>query len=151
MALCDSFGHADGTGRTDKAAEVTADALGAYQTGAAGLMIEDDGLMTAVATRNLAAATADTQLLVELRVDDRIAIQMVGLQEFRQLLANKFLQLADTTLSHIALQAEDKVVDEAIAVLHDGGTHLHIAAAQLDELQGITPRLDAADTAEFNL
>ena len=86
--LFNSFSHADGTCRTDKAAEVTADALGAYQTGTAGLVVEDDGLMAAVVAGNLAASTADTHLLVELRVDDGVAVQMVGHQELLQPLAH---------------------------------------------------------------
>ena len=58
--LTDTFGQTDGTGRTDEAAEVTADTLSAYQTGTAGLVIEDNGLMAAIATRHLTAPTADT-------------------------------------------------------------------------------------------
>ena len=81
VLLLNSFGDADGTCRTDETAEVTAYALSAYQTGASGLMVEDDGLMTTVAARYLAAATTDTQFLVELRVDDGITVQMVGMQE----------------------------------------------------------------------
>ena len=88
-----SLGHADGTGRADKATEVTADALGANQTGASGYAIEDDGLMTAIAARNLTTATTDAQFLVELRIDDGVAVQMVGIQKLRQLLAHEFTQL----------------------------------------------------------
>jgi len=43
-------GNADSTGRTNQPAEVAAHALGAYQTGTAGLAVEDDGLMAAVTT-----------------------------------------------------------------------------------------------------
>lgn len=83
---------------------MTADALGAYQTRTAGFMVEDDGLMTAVAARHLTAATADTLLLVELRVNDGVAVQMVRIQEFLQPLAHQCLQLRDTALGHVALQ-----------------------------------------------
>ena len=47
-----SLRHADGTCRTDEAAEVTAYALGTHEMGTALLVVEDDGLMTAVATRD---------------------------------------------------------------------------------------------------
>ena len=110
-------------------------------------MVEDDGLMTTIATRNLTAAATNTQLLVKLRIDNGIAIQVVGLQEVGQLFANEFTQLTDTTLGHIALQADDEVVVDAIAVLHDCRADLHIATTQLYKLQGIAPRLDATDTA----
>ncbi len=44
------FGHADGTCRADQPAKVAAHTLSAYQTGTAGLAVEDDGLMAAVTT-----------------------------------------------------------------------------------------------------
>ena len=37
------------------------------------------------------------------------------------------------------------------AVLHHGRAHLHVAAAQLDELQGVVPGLDAAHAAVLHL
>ena len=147
--LLNSFGHADGTGRTDETAKVTADALGAHQTGATGFVVKYDGLMAAIATGYLTAATTDAQLLVELRIDDGVTVQMAGIQELLQPLAHEFAQLRNTTLGHKALQAKDEVIDDAVAVLHHGGAHLHVAAAQLDELQGVAPRLNAANAAQF--
>ena len=76
---------------------------------------------------------------------------MVGIQELLQALSHQLLQFSDTTLGHITLQTENEVINDAIAILHDGGAYLHVAAAQLDELQGVTPRLNATDTAEFKL
>ena len=58
--LFNSFGGADGTCRTDETAEVTADTLGAHQTGAAGLVVEDNGLMTTIVTRYLTASIGCT-------------------------------------------------------------------------------------------
>ena len=147
--LLNSFGDADGTGRTDEAAEVTADALGAYQTGTAGLFVEDDGLMAAIATRYLTAPATNTQISVNLRIDNGVAIKMVWIQELLQALAHQCLQLRDAALGHITLHTQYEVVDDAIAVLHDGSAHLHVAATQLDELQGVTPRLNAADAAQL--
>jgi hypothetical protein len=91
LLLFYSFGHADSTRGTDKATEVTAYALGTYQTGTAGLVIEDDGLMTAVATRHLTASATDTQFLVELWINDGIAVQAVGMHKFIQPLTHQFL------------------------------------------------------------
>ena len=130
---------------------MTADAFGTHQTGSAGLLIEDDGLMTAVAARHLAAATADTQFLVELRINDGVAVQMVGVQELLQPFAHEFTEPGDTALGHIALQTEYEVVDDAIAILHHSRTYLHVATAQLDEFQGIAPRLNATNTTQFKL
>ena len=92
LFLCNSFGYADSTGRTDETTEVTANALGTYQTGTTGLMIEDDGLMSTIAARYLTAAATDTQFLVELRIDDGVAVQTVGMQELLHTFANQFAQ-----------------------------------------------------------
>ena len=86
-----SLGNTDGTRRADKTAEVTADALGSYQTGVTGLAIKDDGLMPAIAARHFATSATDTQFLVELRIDNGLAIQVVGLLELRQQFAHQVL------------------------------------------------------------
>ena len=131
--MLDSLGSTDGTRRTDKATEVTAYTLGAYQPRTARIMIEDDSLMAPVVTRHFTATTTDTQFRVELRINDRVAVQMVGLQELRQLLSHQCSQFVDASLGHIALQAQDKVVDDAIAVLHHRCTDLHVATAYLNK------------------
>ena len=125
--LNNSFRHADGPCRTNKPAEVTAYALRAYQPGTACLSVEDYGLVSAVTTRQLTTSATYTHFLVELRIDDGRTVQVVRIQELRQLLAYQLLQVLNTTLLHVALQSEYKVVNDAIAILHDGGTHLHVA------------------------
>ena len=151
VLLFNAFGDADGTCRTDETAEVTAYTLGAYQAGTTRFSVEDDGLMTSVVARYLTAATTDALLLVKLRIDDGVTIQMVGIQELLQPLAHQFVQRRDVTLSHIALQTQYEVVDDAITILHHSGAHLHVTAAQLDEFQGVAPCLNAADSTELNL
>jgi hypothetical protein len=112
-------------------------------------VIEDDGLMTAVVARHLTAPAANTQLPVKLGIDDGAAVQTVRLLEFRNLFTHEVLQLADAALGHIALEAQYKVVDDAIAILHDGSTNLHIATTQLDKLHGIAPRLDTSNSTQL--
>jgi hypothetical protein len=86
-----SFCDADGTSRTDEAAEVTADTLCANQTGPSGFFVEDDGLVAAVATRYFTASAPYAQIHVELGIDDGVAVQTVGMQELLQTLANQLL------------------------------------------------------------
>ena len=112
-------------------------------------MIKDDGLMTTVVARHLTAPATDTQFFVKLGIDDGVAIQMVRFLEFRHLFTHEVLQFADTALGHIALKAQDKVIDDAIAILHDGSTYLHVATAQLDKLHGIAPCLDTANATQL--
>ena len=114
-------------------------------------MVEDNGLMATIATRYLAAATADTQLFIELWINNGVAVQMIRILELLQPLAHQLLQLCDAALGHIALQTQYEVVDDALAILHHGSAYLHVAATLLNELQGVAPRLDAADTAQVKL
>ena len=105
--------------------------------------------MASVVARHGAATATDTQFLVELGINDGIAIQRLRLLKLRQTLTDKFLKRADTTLDHIALQSQNHVLDNAIAILHDSSTHLHVAAAQLDEFQGVAPRLNTTDATQL--
>ena len=83
MFLVDTLAHANSTCRADEAAEVTAHALGSHQTGTARQTVEDDGLVASVTTRHLAASATHTEILVELRIDDGVAVETVGLEERR--------------------------------------------------------------------
>ena len=67
-------------------------ALGAHEAGLAGVAVEDNGLMTAVAARHLTASAADAQFFVELRIDDGVAIQLLRLQELRQQFSHEEVQ-----------------------------------------------------------
>jgi hypothetical protein len=141
----DSLGNADGSSGADQSAEMTTYTLGADNTGLTSCSFENDGLMTAVVAGNQATATADTLIVIYLRIDNRVTIQMVGIHKRRQRLTHKFLEFTYATLGHIALNTEQQVIDDTIAILHYGGTQLHIATAQLNKLQCIAPRLDATD------
>ena len=128
---------------------MTTYALGSYQSGLACLAVEYDGLMSAIVARYFATSAANAQFQIELRIDNGLSIKMVWLHELWNLFANQLLQISYATLDHVSLKAKYEVVNDAIAILHDGGTYLYVAAAQLDELQGIAPRLDTADTAQL--
>ena len=98
---------------------MTAHTFCAHQLGTARLVVEDDGLMSAVVARYLTATATETLLLVELGIDDGGAVQIVWVEELRYLLAHQCLQVADAALGHIAPESEDKVFDDAITVLHE--------------------------------
>ena len=151
LFLIDAFGSSDGSRRTYESAEMAANAFGSDKPWAAGFVIEYYGLMTTVIARHLTASASNAQFRVKLGIDDGLAVQVIGVQEFWYLFAYKLAELRDAALNHVSLESENEVVGNAIAILHDGSTHLHVAAPQLDKLQGITPRLDTADAAQFNL
>ena len=68
---------------------MAAHAAGANESRTPTVMVEDDGLVTAIVARHLTAAASHAQLMVELRIYDGIAIERVGLQEQWQRLANE--------------------------------------------------------------
>ena len=78
-------------------------ALGAHELWLAGVMIEDNGLVAAIAARHLAASAADALLLVELGVADGVAVQVVGMEELRQLFAHELAEVGDAALGHVSL------------------------------------------------
>ena len=137
-----AFGGGDGTGGADEAAEVAAYAACADNLRLAQIIRllrflrwrviflrdETDGLVTAVLARDIAPAATDTFLAVNLGEDHRLTVEVGGHGEVRQFLAHKVFHTTDTALSHIVLQACGEVIDDTVAVLHDGGAYLHIAA-----------------------
>ena len=126
------------------------DALGAEDLRFA-VLVKSDRLVSSVGAGDIASSATDTLLAVDLREDHRLAVEVMGKNKVLQFLAHECLEFGNTSLLHVMLQTEDEVVDDAIAVLHDGGTDLHVAAAELDELQRVAPCLDTADTADVDM
>ena len=127
---------------------MTADALSADDTRLAGVTVEDNGLMSTIATRHLAASATDAALAIYLGVDDGIAIELAGLCEHGNPLADEVNKVVNAPFRHVAAKAENEVIDDAVAVLHDGGTHLYVTASELDELQCVAPCLNATNATE---
>ena len=67
--------------------------------------VEADGLMSAVVARDVAAAATHAFLSVNLWQHHRVSVELRGLDERRQLLADKVLQMLDATLSHVGRHA----------------------------------------------
>ena len=112
--------------------------------------VEADGLVSAVVARNVASAATHAFLSVNLWQHHRLSVELRRLDKRRQLLAHKVLQMLDATLSHVCRHAHKQVVDDAVAILHDSRADLYVAAAYLDILQSIPPRLNATDAAQFD-
>jgi len=94
-ALCCS----DGSCGTDETAEVTADALGTHDAGQAGGDIEDNGLVAAVHTRDIAAPAAHALVSVYLGINDSLTVQVGRCHEVRQLLTHDVSYLSSDTNS----------------------------------------------------
>ena len=78
LFLGDTFGHANGTGGTDKTAEVTSYTLGADDAGLACLGVEADSLVTAIHAGGIAAPAANAAFPVNHRINNGIAVQIGG-------------------------------------------------------------------------
>ena len=150
VLLLYSLRRTDSPSGTDETAEVAADALRADNSWLTAVSVERDGLVATILTRDVAAAAANTAVTVNLRINNCIAVQVGGGYEVWQFLADQSFNRSETTLGHIVLQAKYQVVDDAVAILHDGGTHLYITASHLDKLQSVAPRLDASDAAQLD-
>ena len=73
---------------------------------------------------------------------DRLLPELFGDQRQRYILhARNPLRI------QIIVQALDQILDDAIAVVHDGGTHLNATGTQRQKFRGIAPVFDAADAA----
>ncbi len=142
--------HADGAGGADEPAEMATNAFLTDDTGLA-VVSERNRLVTTIHTGYIAASAADTLLTVDLGEDHRIAVEIRRQHDILQLFAHEFLELRNTPLGHIMLQAEAEVVDDAVAVLHDGGAYLDVTATELDELQRVAPGLDTTYTADIHM
>ena len=84
---------------------MTAYTLRADDAGLAGGRVKDDGLVPAVVTRDLTAATAHTLFPVKLRIDDSLAVKVSGCDEDVKPFAHHFGKVLDASLGHPALQA----------------------------------------------
>lgn len=111
--------------------------------------IEGDGLMTAILTRHIATSTAYTLVSINLGIDYRLTIELRWWHKVGKFFADDFFKMADTPLAEIMLKSQYEVVDDAVAILHNRRTHLHITATQLDEIKRIAPRLYSAYSTEM--
>ena len=149
--LRNAFCLTDGTSGTDEAAEMTTHALSADDARLAGITIEDNGLMATIVARHFATSTTDATLTINFGVDNGVAIEVAGLCKHGDSLANEVSEVVNATFRQVTAETEDKVVDDAVAVLHDSCTHLHVTASELDELQRVAPCLDTTDATEVGV
>ena len=129
--------------------EVTADTFRTNDAWLASLAIKGDGLMTAVHAGSVTAPTTNAAFPDYLRKDNSVAVEVGGRDEIGQFLANDGFERGESSFRHVVLESEDEVVDDAIAVLHNGGAYLDISATKLNELQSVTPCLNATESAQF--
>ena len=92
LFLDNTSGNADSTNWANNAAEVAAYTFRTHKTWTACVMIEYDRLMPTIVARHLASAATDTLFLVELRINNGVAVKTVGILELGQMLANQLLQ-----------------------------------------------------------
>ena len=74
--LLDAFCQTDGRRRAYEAAKMATYALSADDSGLARFLVENNRLMTAILTRNVAASATDAAFVVDLRKYNGIAIQV---------------------------------------------------------------------------
>ena len=82
--------------------------------------------MTTVPTRHITTSATDTLVSIYLGIDYRIAVEIGRRDKVRKLFAYDIFKMFDASITKVCLESQDEVVDDAIAVLHNGSTYLDI-------------------------
>jgi hypothetical protein len=107
--------------------------------------VEMNALVRAVPASDVAEVASNAFLFVDTSNYLVVQIQMFPLGHLWQAPANKITDVFKTLLIHPVAEAIDQILNDAIAVMHDGGTYLHGVAPEQDELGGVLPVCYAAD------
>lgn len=110
-------------------AEVAADAFVGNRRFAR-LRVEFDRLVTGVEARNGTTTATDAFVVVDLRNDLEIAIEVFGRDDIGQCHPDEIAKRRKSVLFHENGQAFFHIFHDAITVLHDGCRHLEVFGAQ---------------------
>ena len=114
------------------------------------VLTEGDGLVAAVPAGDVAAAAADAKGAVHTRENLRAAVQAGRGHEVPDIPADQVFQMRKTLVRQVIPKTLDEILDDALPALHDGGTHLHVAAPQAQEFHGIAPGIDSPDAGKLH-
>src|SRR5262249_37166381 len=107
-----------------------------------------DRLVGAVLAGDVAQAAVDALLRIDLGDDLVIQVELAPGLDARHGPADEVADPLEALLQHPAFQAAAELLDEAEAVVHDGGADLDAAGPEQQELDRVLPGLDTADAAD---
>ncbi len=107
--------------------------------------VKMNALVRAIPAGDVAKIAADALLLVDAGDDLVIQVQVLPVGDAGERKAAKILDAVEALGAHPVFQPLGHVFDDAIAVVHDRGAHLHGAAAEQDELRRIAPVCNASN------
>lgn len=107
-----------------------------------------DGLMRRVFTDNVAASALNAEVLVDDSLLDMVEIEMLPVSDARDSFANELLQ-ADVLVIKKVAQAVRQVINNLESVNHRSSTNLHVARAESEKVDSITPIRNTADTGNW--
>ena len=110
----------DGFCRTDQKTEMTSHTLFRVEYRPPVRLIETDRLMAAVIAADVTSSAADALFVSEFRIQDRISFQFVKLDDVFFGSTDQLIEIFDVPFPHIAFQAGSQIINDPIAVLHDG-------------------------------
>src|SRR5690606_6561499 len=105
-------------------------------------------LVRAVEAGDVAELTADAPVLVDARDHADVEAEVAAVAVARHRLADELLRRLHALLVEEVAEPLDHVLDDAVAVVHDRGAHLHRRRAERHELGRVAPVADAADAAD---
>ncbi len=111
----------------------------------------EDALVRTVLTGHDAVITADALIVVDLRDNLVVHVEVAPLREARERLPNHLVDGRIVVILHIGREAFDHILNDAVAAEHDLGADLHAGGSEQQELDRVTPVRDAADAADWNV
>ena len=147
------FNEARGDSAEDGAdveTEVAADAaIGEDRSARA--FFDFDSLMTAIVAGDSAPTATDAEVVVNFGNDLEITVEVFGGNDVRKGFSDEIANRAEAVFFHENGESVFHVFDNAVAVLHDAGSDLEVFGAQEEELDGVHPGLDTADTGNRHI
>src|SRR5579872_1960233 len=108
--------------------------------------VQVDALMRTVPTRDVAEVAADAFLRMYACHDLIVQVEIFPIHHLRDAAAAEIVDGSKALLIHPLAQTVDHVFHHAIPVMHGRRADLDGAASQQEELRGIAPGGDTADT-----
>src|SRR5579885_1012343 len=110
--------------------------------------IHVNALVGTIPAGGVAEGAADAFFLVDAGDDLVVEVEVLPLLNARKREAAKIIDARETFSAHPVGEAVGHVLDDAIAVMHDGGADLDGGAAEKEEFGGVAPVGDAADAGK---
>ena len=106
--------------------------------------------MRTVFASDVAKVALNAVLDIHVRFDVVVEIEMPPVSNAVHRFADDVVNRGETFLVEVVVQAVNHVLDDAVAIVHNGRADLNTPGTEEHELDSVPPCVDAADTADRN-